>query len=229
MKPNANAPSTASLRRLMDTLGYHFQHEQLLRLALRHPSIGAENNQRLEFLGDAVLQLTISHRLYLQQPEQHEGAMTQMRQKLVCEQALADVARQLQLGDYMVMDHGSEISGVRLQDGPLSDAMEAVLAAVYLDGGFDSACALINRFWPDRATVSADAKSRLQEFLQARGQEAPAYEAIGETGPDHARLFTVRATLSDGRFAVGEGHSKKRAEQAAAAAMLSILEAKPSA
>ena len=215
------------LQQLMDTLGYRFQNEQLLRLALRHPSLGSQNNQRLEFLGDAVLQLLISHRLYSQNPEQHEGAMTRMRQRLVCEEALAGIAARIGLGAYMSMDHGSEMSGVRSQSGPLSDAMEAVLAAVYLDGGFERARELVERFWPDSLNSTEDAKSRLQEVLQARGAQVPAYELIREEGPDHARIFTVRVKLSDGRSAEAQGQSKKRAEQAAAAAMLAVLEEKP--
>ena len=215
------------LQQLMDTIGYHFQNEQLLRLALRHPSLGASNNQRLEFLGDAVLQLLISHRIYSDHPELHEGELTRMRQRLVCEQALADIARRIGLGAWMSMDHGSESSGVREQSGPLSDAMEAVLAAVYLDGGFERAREIIDRFWPRDLNYGEDAKSRLQEVLQARGEQVPSYELVAQDGPDHARIFTVRVLLANGRFAEARGASKKRAEQAAAAAMLASLKEKP--
>ena len=215
------------LHRLMDTIGYQFHNEQLLRLALRHPSLGAPNNQRLEFLGDAVLQLLISHRIYLRHPELQEGALTRMRQRLVCEQALADIARRIGLGLYMVMDHGSDTSGIREQDGSLSDAMEAVLAAVYLDGGFERAREVIERFWPEEQNPTEDAKSHLQEVLQSRGRQVPAYELVREEGPDHARVFTVRVCLDDGSSAEARGQSKKRAEQAAAAAMLASLEGKP--
>ena len=215
------------LHQLMDTIGYHFQNEQLLRLALRHPSLGANNNQRLEFLGDAVLQLLISHRIYSGHPDLHEGELTRMRQRLVCEQALADIARRIGLGAYMSMDHGSESSGVREQSGPLSDAMEAVLAAVYLDGGFERAREIVDRFWPRDLSYGEDAKSRLQEVLQARGEQVPSYDLIAQNGPDHARIFTVRVLLADGRFAEAQGASKKRAEQAAAAAMLASLKEKP--
>ena len=215
------------LHQLMDTIGYHFQNEQLLRLALRPPSLGANNNQRLEFLGDAVLQLLISHRIYSGHPDLHEGELTRMRQRLVCEQALADIARRIGLGAYMSMDHGSESSGVREQSGPLSDAMEAVLAAVYLDGGFERAREIVDRFWPRDLSYGEDAKSRLQEVLQARGEQVPSYDLIAQNGPDHARIFTVRVLLADGRFAEAQGASKKRAEQAAAAAMLASLKEKP--
>ncbi len=208
----------------MDTLGYRFRSEALLSLALRHPSLGADNNQRLEFLGDAVLELCVSGELYQKHPEMPEGVMTRLRQQSVCEQALAAVARKLKLGDYLCMDHGSDVQGVRRQSGALSDAMEAVLAAVYLDGGFECACQVIRRIGIlDFPQADEDAKSRLQELLQAKGQEAPRYQLILEEGPDHARRFTVSVSLQDGRCARGEGSSKKQAEQAAAAAMLSEL------
>ena len=215
------------LQHLTEALGYTFQNEQLLRLALRHPSLGPQNNQRLEFLGDAVLQLLISHKLYEKYPDLQEGAMTRLRQRLVCEQALADIAERVSLGAYIAMDHGSEMSGVRNQSGSLSDAMEAVLAAVYLDGGFECAREVVNRLWPEQLDLSEDAKSRLQEVVQSRGEQIPSYELVREEGPDHARVFTVRVRLADGRFSEASGHSKKRAEQAAAAAMLSSLEGKP--
>ncbi len=212
------------LQHLTEALGYTFQNEQLLRLALRHPSLGAQNNQRLEFLGDAVLQLLISHKLYEKYPKLQEGAMTRLRQRLVCEQALADIAAKINLGAYMAMDHGSEISGVRNQSGSLSDAMEAVLAAVYLDGGFERAREVVGHLWPDQLDLTEDAKSRLQEVAQSHGDQIPTYELVREEGPDHARIFTVRVIMSDGRSAEASGHSKKRAEQAAAASMLSSLE-----
>lgn len=208
---------------LIQALGYRFRSPELLRLALTHPSAGAVNNQRLEFLGDAVLQLVISRRLYLKYPELHEGMLTQMRQKLVCEGALAAVARNIGLGPCLKMDRGCEQTGGRAQDSVLSDAMESVLAAVYLEGGLDAATAVIDSLWPDAPKQTADAKSALQEFLQARGQEAPTYETIGEEGPAHARVFTV-AVLIDGKEAAhGTEHSKKRAEQAAAREALKAL------
>ena len=227
MKSSKSGVQHKQLSRLMDVLGYHFHDEKLLTLALRHPSLGTQNNQRLEYLGDAVLQLMISHRLYDQYPELHEGALTQLRQKLVCEKALADIARRIDLGSFLSMDHGCELTGVRTQDGPLSDAMEAVLAAVYLDGGFECTRLLINSLWPERASFVEDAKSRLQEHMQAQGQSAPVYELIHEDGPDHARVFTVRVRLASGETAEGQGNSKKRAEQNAAGNMLTILGEKP--
>ncbi len=212
------------ITQLMDELGYRFKNTQLLQLALRHPSLGPNNNQRLEFLGDAVLQLAISQRLYTGHPELHEGTMTVMRQRLVCEQALADVARSIHLGQYLSMDHGSDATGVRKQSGPLSDAMEAVLAAVYLDGGFESAYGIVARLWPEKISLAEDSKSQLQEYEQAKGNPPPAYALIGEEGPDHARIFTVRVSTCDGFSAVGSGHTKKSAEQSSAANLLSSLQ-----
>ncbi len=204
------------LTALTEALGYRFLDESLLRLALRHPSLGAENNQRLEFLGDAVLQLVISDRLFREFPGSHEGQLTALRQQLVCEQALAQIARELDLGAFLQMDHGCVINGLNRQDGALSDAMEAVLAAVYLDGGYAEASAVIERLWPDREAVSENAKSRLQELLQAEKKPVPDYQLISEEGPAHLRSFTVAAYLNGQEIGRGSGTSKKRAEQEAA-------------
>lgn len=211
------------LNELMRALGHSFKNRKLLECALTHPSMGVKNNQRLEFLGDAVLQLVISRRLYLSNPDLHEGQLTQMRQKLVCERALADVARVLDLGRYLLMDRGCEQTGGRNQDSVLSDAMESVLAAVYLDGGLDAATAVIDALWPHSAAQTADPKSVLQERLQACGLETPDYQTLSEEGPAHARVFSVAVYIKGQEAARGSGSSKKRAEQAAAAAALQKL------
>ena len=229
MKKGTPTQTPEQLEQLSARIGYAFRDQALIRLALRHPSLGQTNNQRLEFLGDAVLQLIISERLYARYPHYQEGALTQLRQKLVCEGALADVARSIHLDEYIVADHGSEISGVLRQDGALSDAMEAVLAAVYLDGGFERTKDVVDRLWPPEASLTEDAKSRLQEIEQSRNHTAPTYMMIEENGPAHDRSFVARVTLADGRHADGQGHSKKRAEQEAAANMLITLEEKSKA
>jgi len=208
----------------MRSLGYTFRNAGLLVEALRHPSTGMPNNQRLEFLGDAVLQLIISERLYLEHPDVREGKLTKMRQGLVCEQALADVARRIDLDRNIVLEHGSREAGIARQDGPLSDAMEAVLAAVYLDGGFECVRGVIDRLWPAVDSQVENAKSRLQELLQAKGRPTPVYRLLGEEGPDHDLVFTVEVSLDDGMTAVGKGHSKKLAEQQAAVKMLGQLD-----
>ena len=136
------------LSKLENALGYHFQRPALLRLALTHPSCGAENNQRLEFLGDAVLQLSMSDIVFRAHPEQEEGGMTFLRARMVREETLCAVARHLSLGQYMRMDHGCELSGGRDRPAVLADAMEAVLAAIYLDGGFEPAARVVRTLWP---------------------------------------------------------------------------------
>ena len=208
------------LNELMEALGYTFRDTRLLSLALRHPSLGAENNQRLEFLGDAVLQLVISDKLYSAFPDAHEGQLTAIRQRLVCEEALADIARQLHVGDFLQMDHGCRLSGVHLQNGALSDAVEAILAAMYLDGGYEAVSSIILKKWPEDEHLTENAKGRLQELLQAEKEPVPEYRLVSEEGPAHARVFTVAAVLNGREIGRGSGSSKKRAEQAAAQAAL---------
>lgn len=205
---------------LMESLGYVFSDPSLLELALRHPSVGAVNNQRLEFLGDAVLQLAVSNKLYASFPQAHEGQLTSMRQALVCEEALADIARKLNIGDYLQMDHGCRNSGISNQNGALSDAMESILAAVYLDGGYEAAASLVLRLWPVDEHFSENAKSRLQELLQAEKKPVPEYLLVSDSGPAHARTFTSAVFVDGTEIGRGSGTSKKRAEQAAAEAAL---------
>ena len=157
------------LSKLENALGYRFQRPALLRLALTHPSCGAENNQRLEFLGDAVLQLSMSDIVFRAHPEQEEGGMTFLRARMVREETLCAVARHLSLGQYMRMDHGCELSGGRDRPAVLADAMEAVLAAIYLDGGFEPASRVVRTLWPKEQEVPlpvTDNKTALQEYLQ---------------------------------------------------------------
>ena len=179
---------------LEEALQYHFHNPALLRLALTHPSCGAENNQRLEFLGDAVLQLAMSDIVFAAHPEQEEGGMTFLRARMVREETLCAVARHLQLGRYLRMDHGCEITGGRERPAVLADAMEAVLAAVYLDAGFDTAAALVRALWPREQEVPlpvTDNKTALQELLQGQGLPSPEYQTLAEEGPAHLRIFTV--------------------------------------
>ncbi len=206
-----------SIDQLMAALAYRFRTPALLKRALTHPSVGTENNQRLEFLGDAVLQLCISDRIFASHPAQREGMLTQIRQHLVREEALVSVAQMLKLGDYLILDRSSELTGIRTQPSALADAMEAVLAAVYLDGGFEEARDLVDRLWKSLGEASeADAKSALQAYLQAQGREAPTYATLSEEGPPHCRAFTVAAIIDGREAARGLGTSKKRAEQQAA-------------
>lgn len=209
---------------LENALGYHFQDEKQLRLALTHPSMGGKHNQRLEFLGDAVLEMCVSEKIYEMHPEMQEGPMTQLRQKLVREEKLAEAARSIRLGDHLLMDKSCEASGGRKNPSVLCDAFEAVLAAVYLDGGMEEARRIVLQLIGDCSDQGVnDAKSALQEYLQARGKPFPVYETIGESGPPHERVFTVSVLIEGRETAQGKGTSKKRAEQMAAGAALKII------
>ena len=207
-------------------IGYHFGRPALLRLALTHPSCGSQNNQRLEFLGDAVLQLAMSDIVFHAHPEEEEGGMTFLRARMVREETLCAVARHLNLGTYMRMDHGCDMTGGRDRPAVLADAMEAVLAAIYLDGGFEAAARVVRSLWPQEREVPlpvTDNKTALQEILQAQGLPSPEYQTVAEDGPAHLRVFTV-AAYSEGReIGRGAGNSKKKAEQAAAGAALDAL------
>lgn len=211
---------------LMEALGHSFGDPRLLALALSHPSAASDrlgDNQRLEFLGDAVLQLCVSEALYLRHPQMQEGELTQLRAALVREASLAQAARRFDLGRYLVLDHGEDATGGRDKPSVLADAMEAVLAATYLDAGLAAAKAVCDRAFgeyvpPD--AVEPNWKSLLQEREQALGHATPIYRVIGEEGPPHARTFTVEATLADGRRGNGEGPTKKRAEQHAARTLM---------
>jgi len=209
---------------LEEAIGYTFRQKSLLRQALTHPSLGPHHNQRLEFLGDAVLEVCVSEKIYAMHPEMHEGAMTQLRQKLVREERLAQVGRDIRLGENLLMDKSCELSGGRENPSVLCDAFEAVLAAVYLDGGFDAARSMVTKLIGDCSESSEnDAKSALQEYLQAMGRPMPAYETVDEMGPPHDRVFTCAVLIDERECARGTGKSKKRAEQAAAAAALAII------
>lgn len=208
---------------LMEALGYQFRNPQLLRQALTHPSMGKQDNQRLEFLGDAVLQYIMSDLLYQSHPEDQEGALTHLRALLVCEAALSQVARSLHVGEALLMDKGEEMTGGREKPSVLCDAMEAILAAVYLDGGLEPARQIVQRHWPKPEDVHRpmqDSKGALQERLQKDGGEAPTYEIIEQSGPPHNRLFVAAVYRHGKQLAQGTGKTKKQAEQAAALAAL---------
>jgi ribonuclease-3 len=219
------------MTKLESRLGYVFRDRTLVRRALTHPSYVLKDrepdNQRLEFLGDAVLQLSVSQALYRRYPEMKEGKLTRRRAALVCEANLAGIARRLGLGGQLLLSNGEELLHGRENPSILGDAMEAVIAAVYLDGGFPAAVSLVERLMGDFEPISTDdkdAKSILQEMLQARGEAAPVYEIIDQQGPPHARVFTARALRGSGEeIGRGTGDRKQRAEEAAAAAALAAL------
>jgi ribonuclease-3 len=204
----------------------------MLEQALRHASWCNEqnrdataklgDNQRLEFLGDAVLSLTVSQRLMVRFPEAHEGDLSVTRAQVVSEDGLSDVARTLGFGDWLLLGKGEEKSGGRAKPKILADAFEAIVAAVYLDGGFEAANALVERLLTERINAAEiknfyDFKTRLQETAQARLKSTPTYRVVQELGPDHDKRFVVAVTIGTDEWARAVGKSKKEAEQMAAA------------
>ena len=213
------------MRELEEALGYAFTDKALLQLALTHPSaLEEQNNQRLEFLGDAVLEYCVSEMLFRKYDTASEGELTARRAALVCEETLCRLAESLSLGDKIRMGRGEAQTGGREKPAILADAMEAVVAAVCLDGGIDAAKALAARlFEDDDALVSRrgrDLKGDLQAYTQAKGLGLPEYRVIAEDGPAHDRRFTVEVMVAGKRIAEGAGGSKKTAEQNAAGAAL---------
>ena len=212
------------MKSLCTKLGYTFQDKKLLETALTHPSFGGDHHvphyQRLEFLGDAVLELAISRYLYFEFPEVDEGKLTRIRAGLVREETLCRAAQRLELGRHIRLSVGEDRSGGREKPSILCDVMEAVLAAVYLDGGFDQAVAVIRRalaedLRPRMLEDHLDAKSRLQEILQRDG-EMPAYNFISMQGPPHAPQFRYSVTHNGAVIGEGVGGSKQSAQQEAA-------------
>ncbi len=223
-KQREDEKNMSGIKALEAAVGHTFRAPALLRQALTHPSMGHEHNQRLEYLGDAVLELCVSEKIYEKHPEMQEGAMTRLRQKLVREEKLADAARQIHLGELLVMDKSCVTAGGRDNPSVLCDTFEAVLAAVYLDGGQDAAREMVRRLIGDCAESGEnDAKSALQEYLQGKGYAMPVYTTLEEEGPPHDRVFTAAVLIEGKRTATGKGTSKKRAEQEAAAQALKII------
>lgn len=214
------------MQNLMNALQYQFKDPSLLRQALTHPSMGKQDNQRLEFLGDAVLQYIMSDYLYATYPEHQEGQLTHLRALLVCEAALSQVASGLGVGPALLMDKGEALTGGREKPSVLCDAMEAILAAVYLDGGLEEARKIVMRCWPKPEEVRRpmqDSTGALQEFLQKDGGTTPIYETIGQSGPPHDRVFEAKVSRDGVELGRGSGRTKKQAEQAAALEALKKL------
>jgi ribonuclease-3 len=213
-----------------DALGYTFRDAGLLSRALTHTSYAYEQglgpgacNQRLEFLGDAVLELCISDWLYSRFPAMTEGKLTKNRASLVCEPTLAALAREIKLGDCLLLGHGEAKSGGRERDSLLADAMEALFGAIYLDGGPDAAYGVILRLFAPFAREGAllrDNKTTLQEILQKNSRETAVYIIVDESGPPHKRAFTAQVTHQGRVLGEGTGNSKKEAEQMAAGVAL---------
>ena len=220
---------------LEERLGYSFRNRALLETALTHSSYANENrasgivcNERLEFLGDSVLGVTVADFLYRHFPDMPEGRMTRLRAELVCEQSLHRVALELHLGDYLRLGKGEEHNGGRKRASILSDAVEAVIAAMYLDAGMETAAGFIHRCLLDdvraiETPTFTDYKTSLQELVQRHSGQVLSYELVGEEGPDHAKTFRVQVCLNSDPIGRGTGRTKKEAEQAAAANALEAL------
>ena len=221
--------SASDLDTLCRRLGVEFTDPALLRRALTHKSASRDNNERLEFLGDAVLGLVIAQALYERFPAQHEDGLSLMRAGLVNGAALADIARSLELGRVVRLGTGELRTGGHDRDSILADALEAVFGAVLLDAGFEATQVVIRRLFADRlarAEVSKDSKTRLQEWLQARGEALPVYSVTNVSGAEHARQYEVSCELPGMAVSSsGSGRSRRAAEQEAAAAMLEDLDA----
>jgi ribonuclease-3 len=224
------------LHELQERIGYRFRDLRLLQLSLIHSSFAFErlddgrHNETQEFLGDAVLDLTVGFILFTRFPEMREGKLTRIRSALVNEQGLAERAREIDLGQYLLLGKGENASNGRDKSSILSCAYEALVGALFLDGGYDQALAFVRRFFEphidqhQERLVSADAKSSLQELLQERFNEGPEYVLTSEEGPAHARLFSITVTFQGEDLGSGRASSKKEAEQQAARAALEYLQ-----
>lgn len=215
----------------MGRLGYEFARTELLLRALTHASISTPtrpDNQRLEFLGDRVLGLVMSEALFSADKSASEGQLAPRFNALVRKETCADVAREIDLGAVLKLGRSEMLTGGRRKEALLGDAMEAVIAAVYLDAGFEVARDFVLRLWGARidgvAQDARDAKTSLQEWAQARGLPPPSYHTASRSGPDHAPIFTIEARLSTGESAQATAGAKRQAEQAAAKALLTRME-----
>ena len=222
------------LTKLEQGLGYTFRNKALLENALTHSSYANENrerhlpdNERLEFLGDSILGFVVAEYLYRNFPDKPEGELTRIRADLVCERNLAEAAATIELGSYLLLGHGEEQGGGRKRDSIVSDAMESVIAASFMDGGFTAAKEIIDRLIlsniPKGRPRNFDYKTAFQELVQRKKDQQIHYELTGESGPDHDKHFEVEVLLNGRAVGRGVGSSKKRAEQAAAEAAIEAL------
>jgi ribonuclease-3 len=224
-----NAPETRQLREISRKLGYAFNNQDLLERAFRHASYVNEcslpdltNNERLEFLGDAALDLAISHILMDLFEDATEGELSRYRASVVNERGLCRAAKELGLGEYLLLGRGEELTGGREKDSILADTMEALLGALYLDAGFEQMKRIVNRLFSSALAgieplkSGYDYKSLLQEYTQEIFRERPEYFLVGENGPDHDKTFVVALSFKGRKLGEGVGKSKKEAEQKAA-------------
>lgn len=221
---------SAEITAFSERIGHRFSRPELLLRALTHPSMvgpGRVSNQRLEFLGDRVLGLVMAEALFTADASAAEGVLAPRFNALVRREACAEVARELDLGSVLKLGRSEQKTGGRRKEALLADAMEAVIAAIYLDAGFSTARAVVLALWSDRlASVDEDMrdpKTILQELVQAKGHPPPVYRVTGRVGPDHAPVFTITVSLASGEVNEAQGASKRLAEQSAAQKMLERL------
>ncbi|MGE0715981.1 MAG: ribonuclease III [Alphaproteobacteria bacterium] len=219
------APAGSDIASLAEIVGHHFADRRLLHEALLHPSAaqGGPSYERLEFLGDRVLGLVVAEILWRRFPAEPEGLLARRYAGHVRRETLAEIARGIDLGRYVLLARGEEEEGGRAKEGTLADCLEAVIGAIYLDGGLEAAAAFIRRHWDQRIaarTPPREPKTALQEWAQGRGLPLPRYETLASEGPDHAPAFTVSVTIEGRPPATATGNSKRTAERAAAAALL---------
>ncbi len=218
-------------RWLFETLDYRFEDGALLRRALTHRSARGRNNERLEFLGDAVLDFVISEALFEARPDAREGDLSRLRSSLVRDATLAAIATELGLGEHLILGGGEQKTGGHRRESILADALEAIFAAAYLDSGIDAARTMIERVYASRLTALPevadlrDPKTRLQEWLQARQRSLPVYELVGVSGREHRQTFEVSCSVDGESVAtLGTSTTRRKAEQKAAAKMLAQLQ-----
>ena len=220
------------VKELENSIGYSFRDPGLLPAALTHSSYanemkgkipGIKSNERLEFLGDAILEEIVTRYLYATYPDAGEGDLTRLRKSIVCEETLASAARSIELGEYLFLGHGEEMQGSRALDSILADALEALVAAVRLDGGIEQAEILIKRTVLSQKISDADYKTRLQQLVQQDGIEELSYRVVREDGPEHSKVFEVEAMINSNPVGRGTGKTKREAEQMAAREALKLF------
>lgn len=219
------------LETLQQSLAYQFSNPELAQLALTHRSANAAHNERLEFLGDSLLGFIVAETLFTLNPQASEGELSRMRSALVNKNALAAAARSLGIGEYLQLGTGEVNSGGSDRDSILADTVEALIAAIYLDGGIEACTTFVKKISESKLAIDAatteqkDAKTRLQEFLQAQGKELPKYHVMEISGAAHEQVFHISCRLESlGTEAAGSGSSKREAEQAAAKKILDAIE-----
>jgi ribonuclease-3 len=215
--------------KLQKIVGYRFKKKIHLELALTHKSYAAatgsdEFNERMEFLGDSILSAVVADYLYRKHPDRDEGRLSQLKSTIVSKESLAKWAKTIGLGDHMLISVGEEANGGRERDSLMADTLEALIASMYLDGGFEPPQKFINKYLAKQKRICVnDPKSKLQEVVQSKHQTLPDYRVLGESGPDHEKVFKIGVYLQKKLLGVGEGRCKKEAQQSAARKALRTL------